>query len=347
MVFAPVLAGETFFYGDYSLLDHPLKRWQVAAISSGSPWWNPGLGLGVPIFASPGAGTFYPPYILLLALPLTWGFNALLVAHLALALVGVTRLLQAQRADPWSALLAGVTFALSGAMVSSTASVPSLLAWAWVPLALDGAARRRLAATALPLGMTVLAGAPQVFVVGVLLCLVLAPSRRLLLAVTLGGALGAVQIIPTALLLPHTLGTDLPPDLALRWSFAPSRLLGFGLPDFWGRLAPEMSFWGAWTNGDEGNFLYPSHYVGAIPLLLLPSVLRRRPWLAGALAICLLLAMGRHTPVYGWLLAHVPGFGVFRHPETWIMPATLLLAILAGLGSPQEMAVDESSCSLV
>ncbi len=334
VVFAPVLLGETFFYSDYSLLYHPLKRWQIETMTAGeAPWWNPRLALGLPQVANPVAGTFYPPHLLLLVLPFTWGLNALAVLHIALALYGGVRLMRALEGDDWSGLLAGAAFALGGPMVSSTSYMFSLFAWAWAPLALEGAVRRRVGLTAVALALTLLAGAPLAFVATVVLCAMLAPSRALVGAAALALGLAAVQIAPTAFFVPYA---DRAEDAraAFVWSLAPERMLGFALPDFWGRWGPTNSYWGGHlTDGrNDANFFYYSHYVGVVPLVLAPLALRRLSWLALAIPLGLLLAFGAHTPVYGWLVDALPGFDLFRPPEQWVMPVTLVLAVLGGVG---------------
>ncbi len=342
LVFSAILLGDTFFYSDYSHIYHPLVRWATQQWSAGAgPWWNPDIGLGLPQAANPIVGTFYPPNLLLVLLPFTWGLNLLIVAHIGLAFVGTHRLLAALGAGPWGALAGGVSFALSGALISSTSYVFPILAWAWVPLTLCGALRGSLARTAIPLALTVLAGSPIAAAITVALALCLrAPARLVALSAFAAVGLAAIQLLPTALFVPHSVRSTGIDAEATLWSLHPERLAGFVLPDFWGRWAPEFSLWGqSLTDGrNDGNFFYYSIYLGVTALVVAPLAFAdtdRRPVALGlgcALGVALLLALGKHTPLYPVLVEWVPGFGIFRYPEKWVMPATLCLALLGGLG---------------
>ena len=359
-VFRDVLLGETLFYSDFSTIYHPLELWSARAIERGQlPLWNPDLALGLPQLANPILGTLYPPNLLLLILPFTFGLNLLLVLHVALALVLGWRLVRALHGSPAAALLGGASFALSGTLISSTSYVFPVFAWAWVPLAMEGAVRvghERLLGTALlALGtaMTLLAGDPLATgaAVGLGLALGLATASNLreawrrvpalVLALALGLGLSAAQLLPTLAFLGDSVrATGAAAASAGSWSFAPVRVLGFAVPSFWGRFAPDLSYFGQYLAEDlnDGNFFYYSHYLGTLPLVLLPlalSLRRLRPLATTLLLVAVatvLLSFGRHLPGYEWLTAHVPLMGYFRYPEKWLMVTTLSLATVGALG---------------
>jgi uncharacterized membrane protein YfhO len=96
----------------------------------------------------------------------------------------------------------------------------------------------------------------------------------------------------------------------------------------------------------EGVFEELHAYVGILPLMLALWAWSKRPRdshvvfftiLAGA---SLLLALGRHTPLYQ-LLVHVPGFNFFRVPPRWLLTISLSLAVLAGYGFDALAGTDE------
>lgn len=361
VMLAGPLSGDTLFLADISYIYHPLMRWGADRLSTGElPVWNPDVGLGLPQLANPILGTLYPPAWVLAFLPFTTGINLLLAAHVALALVTTWRLLRALGAPGWPAVLGGAAFALGGAMLSSLMYGYPVLAWAWPALAAEGAVRlgrgeawrRPVALIALGTGFALLAGDLMACVVAATMALLLAgPAsdgsgrrRRTLVAlggVALGLALAAAQIGPTLALLPHSIRSAGDAGAAGTWSFAPARLLGFFQPQYWGRQWPQMSYWGWYlseTSLNDGNFFYPSISIGVVPLLLAPLAIgaprTRRVAIALLVAsvVALLLAFGTHLPVHGWLVEHVPGWGLVRYPEKWVLPATLGLALLGGLG---------------
>lgn len=354
------LSGDTLFVADFSYIHHPLLKWSASQLATGAlPAWNPDVGLGLPQLANPILGTLYPPCWLLAFLPVTTGLNLLLGAHVALALVTAWRLLRALGAPAWPALLGSAAFALGGPLLSSLMYGYPVLAWAWPALAAEGGVRlgreawqRPMALIALGTGMSLLAGDPMACGVAATLALLLAGpassdgGRRRRGALALGGvalglALAAAQIAPTLALLPHSVRAASDAGAAGTWSFSPERLLGFVQPAHWGRQWPELSYWGWYlseTRLNDGNFFYPSHFIGVVPLLLAPLAVaapatrRLAVTLLLAAAVALVLSFGRNLPLHGWLLEHLPGFGAFRYPEKWVLPATLALALTGGLG---------------
>ena len=149
-------------------------------------------------------------------------------------------------------------------------------------------------------------------------------------------SLAAVQLLPTAELLPlspRASGVDR--EIGLTYSFWPWRLLTFFAPDMFGNPA-HGNYWG------YGNYWEDAAYVGLLPLLLaLAAVvgLRRNAqrgaalfW-SGVVIGSLFLALGRHNPVFLWLFDHVPFFDAFQSPSRWLALTTVGLAALAGIGA--------------
>ncbi len=357
LVFLPILGGQMLFYSDYSFIYHPLVHWSIEQLASGNgPWWNPGLGMGLPQFANPILGTFYPPNLLLLVLPFDWGLSALLYVHVAATTLAMMWLLRELRAEPFAQLTGGIAFALSGALISSTSYAFPVLGWAWVPVALVGVVRVGRGRggeglLGLALAMMVLAGSPLAALMSLGLALALligqrAPrssARGVALGAMLGTGLAAIQIVPTLMFLPDSVragGADAAQGI---WSLAPQRLVGFVLHDFWGRWGPELTFWGEHLSDgrNDGNFFFFSHYLGMGTFVLAAVAVGCKAvrgmalalWTAAAVA--LLLSLGRHTPIWGLTVEWIPGFGLFRYPEKWLLPATLAIALGAGLGLQQ------------
>lgn len=171
-------------------------------------------------------------------------------------------------------------------------------------------------------------------------------------ALALGAALAALQLLPTAELLgqsPRAAAADY--EFVMTYSYSPWRLLTLLAPDLLGNPA-HGEFVG------YGNYWEDADYVGVLPLVLalflLGPLAVRAAWhtlrrvsagagaaearrglplflgLVGALA--LVWGLGRNTPVFPFLYAHVPTFNLFQAPTRVMVWLVFALALLAGLG---------------
>lgn len=363
LVFPGVLAGETFFYGDFHAAFEPLRAALGRALAAGLPLWTDELSHGQPLLASPFAAALYLPNALFALAPGEAGrlLTLLTVAHLAWGATG-TFLLARQRGSSRPAASGGAAvFALSGAVLSG--SYLSLLCFtaSWLPWLLVAAE----AAAATPtrpgavLGLAavtvllVTSGDPFVIasaLLGVAVTTLPAPgagsardagSPRRTLPVVAGIALGAAAVAPFLVaaaryLRVTTRGAGLPAEAVLERSLHPASALGLLLPDVFGNVF-RLGDGGFFAPGlfDGSSPLFPSIYVGllAVGLALEGAVSAERGALREAswLAVQLLLALGRHLPAYS-LLAGLPPFSSSRFPVKWLLPAMLPLALLAARG---------------
>jgi hypothetical protein len=156
------------------------------------------------------------------------------------------------------------------------------------------------------------------------------------IAVLLGVALAAVQLLPAAELTRESQRAGgLDSTKIMTHSFWPLRLLTLLSPDFFGNPA-QNNFWG------YDNYWENAAYIGLIPLLLalyaIWNRLRRRVadgpigFLATTAIVSLVLAFGWFTPVYWLLYNNVPGFNLFQGPARWLVVTILALCALTGFG---------------
>jgi len=360
ILLAPVwLGGQALYWGTPSTQFVPWW-WQAwRTLQAGElPLWNPLLGMGAPLAANYQSALFYPPhwlYFVLAAagsLPLmAWGQALLVAAHLGLAGAGMLRLLRALGADAAGQLVGALAFSLSGYLVARAhfLSINASLAWLpWILLAAyqlaQAPGRRTVLRLAALLALQWLAGHAQMawyslLLAGVGLLLWAWPTQarwRALGSFVAAGAaalaLSAVQLLPTAeYLLQSQRASQVDAALAMTYSLWRWRLLGL--------LAPGL--FGSPATGDfagYGNFWEDAIYIGVLPLLLAALMWRkvqprRLAWfLLGVVAVSVLLALGRHTPLFPWLFAHVPSFDMFQGPARFSLWAVLALSLLAGLG---------------
>ncbi len=156
-------------YRDLLLFVVPIKYFLGEELRRGEiPLWNPYIHLGTPFLAGLQGAVFYP-LSLLLVIPFPLGFNLFLLAHYAVALVGMWRLLRYRGMSVSTTAVGSLGFVLGGYLVSMLNVTNHLQAAVWTPWLIVAWARYRdtgelrhwLIFVALA-AVQVLAGAPEV-----------------------------------------------------------------------------------------------------------------------------------------------------------------------------------------
>ncbi|HET9229392.1 MAG TPA: hypothetical protein VFR31_22120, partial [Thermoanaerobaculia bacterium] len=170
-VCAPVLSGSrTFFLRDVFTTHLPYKAFGAEQLREGKiPAYNPTWGLGQPFRGNPNALPFYPGNVLYLILPFWSAFGAHFALHWLIALATMYALARGVGLERPAALLAGITYAGSGWMVSALTFYNLLAVAAWWPLVLLGAVRggrRGIALGGIACGLALLGGEPVAAALG-------------------------------------------------------------------------------------------------------------------------------------------------------------------------------------
>jgi hypothetical protein len=357
--FAPALVTHgQFLFRDSGRMHHANKAWIAERWAAGEvPAWNPYAGLGVPVAAGGVDAPFHPFNALLVVLPFEAGFKAWILLSYLLAALGAFAWARRLGASEAAALVAGLGFALSGYLVSTSdnatylttmAAVPCLLAAGHAFLARGGPGRLALVGGASYLCAS--GGDPQAWGFALL---ALATQRLLLgprdvpwrtagprTAAALAAALAAAApvVLPMVAWLPHSGRSE-----EMNWveyvhfDLFPGRILEFGVPHLVrpAELAPRSPLYRLLT-GDTGTPVpwVLSEYLGAtaLTLALLAAARRReaRALLAVAAAFTW-MAMG-HFAGFGQLARALPVLNGFRYWEKLAFWPALLVAIAAGLG---------------
>lgn len=343
--------GRIPFYRDLSRTHLPFKRIATTAISAGQlPLWCPQHASGSQLASNPNFFHLQPVSLLFALLPFATAFSFGLAALSVLASVGTGLWLRERGASRAAAAAGGVSFALGGLMVSTTNLYNLHAAYASVPLALWASARlvrdtraSGVALVALCLAAVATGGEPSAWGWSVLLGPLLAgrrPGARALGATALAAALSlllaAAQLVPLAELTPTTVrGAGLTFAGSTYHSLRPQRLLELVWPYAYGQpLAPDAPT-GRPRHHDGGTPLLLSIYPGGSVLLLAGLGLmtaRQRTPLVGIGLLSLLLALGRHTPLFGLVWELAPPLHWFRYPEKLLLPFFLALAGLVAAG---------------
>lgn len=108
---------------------------------------------------------------------------------------------------------------------------------------------------------------------------------------------------------------------------------GFGLAPG-GPSAP--AYWGRWYSWEMTPFVGVAGFFLAALGAFAGDRRARRGAAPAALAL-LVLALGASTPLFALLHGVISGFGAFRGPSKFAIPASLLLALLAGVGLDRLM----------
>lgn len=318
------------------------------------PLWNPYILSGNPLFATLQPAILYPLSLLFIALPFVLAVNFTVILHYVLAGWFMYLLVRAQRCGRGAAVVAALIFMFGGYLVTVRIYLSTFLPVAWIPLLLlcffAGLLKRdlrwALAAAAVGACMFLAGGVEtcyQMFGLMTLFALLprllftdaTLPSWRWRLAYlgvffTVFFGLIAVQFLPTYELSQLTeRAGGLPLGEAARWAMQPYDLLQFFLLDPYGYLsrADESGANQVWLR---------SLYVGAIPFLLASlAILRGGLRARTGLVICalsFLVAMGPAGGLYTLLHGVLPFFDTFRYPVKFILPAVLMIALMAGWG---------------
>ena len=366
-----ILFGQIPFFRDLATYFYPIKYSVAQAFQAGSlPLWDKHMAAGFPLMAGLQSAVFYPP---------TWAFYLLrffnavrfaFVFHYVLAATGGYVLFRSWKSPPFVSVLGAVLFAFSGTMVSLTNLLNHFQSAVWLPWVVffwERALRTRrwkdFVIFAIAGLCQLLAGSPEVFLFSIGLLMLdgfriraethgpLYPLFVLLGAGLLIMGLGMVQLLPTAeLILQSRRDQPIPAVEALAWSLQPSGLIGLLLPTL---EADSSLSVGVRLLLTDGVPLFLSHYIGLIGLLGLCcwfKTARRgeRLTMTVLVALSMVLAFGRYTPVYPFLFQWLPLFHVIRFPEKFFFVtfALLVFAIVRGITSVSNRN-EFPICSLV
>jgi hypothetical protein len=313
-----------------------------------APLWNPQVGAGRPFVANAQSAVLSPFSLASYLLPFWWSLGLVAVLKVFVAAFGTHLLARSLGMGFAGALLAGVVFAFS-LFFLVWIPWPHTNVWAllpWLLLLTERVLRDPTPLTGAGLAVVValqfFGGHPEsnfhllaVTVAFFALRLVVLRRERSAQrvgpaaiafagALAAGGALAAITLLPFLELLA---GTN---DVAVRrdyWRLSMPReyLLGFALPDYWGR-GTQTSI-GAFAQGR-------ALYAGALPLVLAGAAVALRPSLqrlgvAALGAVMLAIVVGlRPLPE---LASHIPIVRTGNHIRLVIV-VMLCLALLAGWG---------------
>ncbi len=345
----PTPPGMALWNLDVPKIDAPLAVFFSEALRDGHlPLWNDRLGLGFPLYAEGQIGAFYPPNWLIFQLEPLVALDVSRVLHLTAAGLG-TGLLAIRLAGSRSGAIVATSVAmLGGAIVTKLEWTNLVAAYAWMPWILLPLARRPgptrlgLVGAGIAWGIQALAGHPNMWLLtGVSAAvLLIATGRdlgsfgRVVAFGLLGGAIGAIQILPTLILTTLSVRSlGLSADDVFNSAATPFDPLAFAFAQPFLRTGPDgWDLFTQWYPDGVFALLEVSAFVG-LAVLALGAVgatsRRARPWLAVAAVMLAIPIVAAFRPD-AWL--DIPILNGLRSPVRSYLVVAVVLGLLAAIG---------------
>jgi hypothetical protein len=351
--------GEVPFFRDLGTYFYPLRLSVAESFKAGElPLWDRRLAQGFPLLAAFQPGVFYPPHFLLAVAPFFLAIRLLFVVHFIIAAIGAYKLIRSWHYPFFLAVIGALLFSLGGTMVSLSNLLNHFQSAVWLPWVLLTWERLLCAPTwrkflifTFTSTLQFLAGSPEVFAMGMVLVVFdglrmrsqeKQPSLTCIFGLLAGAtllllAISSLQIFPTGeLFLQSRRQQPIPTGEAVSWSLNPLNLLNLFFLDRETELGSTTGM--RYFLANRSPF-FITYYMGNMSLFGIFLFLYYGSWrekliTGGLILVFLTLAFGSWTPVYPYLLRHIPWLSAFRYPEKFffLTYATLIFITVRGLG---------------
>lgn len=349
--FLDILLGKVYLWEDFVYQWYPFRQFAASSLARGEiPLWNPFTFNGMPFLAEIQTEVFYVPMMVLTLfvrdgkLGVFW-LELVNILQYAIAAAGMYLLARSFGVRRIAALVAGITFGLSGFMVLHAIHQVITGVVAWYPLvlllfrkALHESGWRSAFAAALVLGHSFFAGSPQMslffylFLLSFFLfellsgsgirgllsrpSLVMSAKAATIVAFSLGVAM--IQFLPTREMSELSVRAQITFEKATEGSLGWGQLLTFVYPKLFGSSTATLSSY--WGPGPYWHYWETCVYMGLLPFIFMVlSVPLRRinryvPFFLGFSLFALLYALGGNFVLQKLFFDFIPGFASFRNP---------------------------------
>lgn len=350
-VFSPMFfMGKAIFRRDFHFITYPFRYFLGQSYQQGViPYWAPNVYGGMPFMSLFHPGVFYPPSIFFFLQDTVLATNLFYFIHFLVLGIFLFLLGKLWKISFAARLCSSVTGMLSGFIFGSVLLSNYFLAAVWLPMIfwfyLKYKQEKHIGyfiGTVLAIATQTLASCPEISVMTVGLLFVhqlwftskeegvsayLRTIASLGLAVILALGLSALQLWPSAKLMPHS-------PRALGMDFETHATWSLELP----KLATLVLSPGYIGDSGTGDFLYGFLHTIHMGLLALVFVLigffirREKPigfWLVVFL-FGLWFALGKYNPLYEYFYHSVPLLKVFRFPSKYFFVSSFAAIFLTG-----------------
>lgn len=366
-----ILAGRGFLWEDFVTFAYPRQYFLTQCLRRGEvPMWNPHDFSGIPFLDDVQNGVFYP-FNAVTALLSPGGrlpfrlLEGVAVFHVALGGMLMFLFLRGLRFHRAPALAGAATFMFSGFLVFHLKHYNLIQACVWTPLILHHAFRilrggglRNAACLAGTLGVSMLAGFPQVtFYVFLMLGIIAAGwwaagltrgqglrgaargAAWFAAAFALAFSLWAAQLLPAARMSKESVRSSWAYPETIENSVRPEYLSTFVIPNMFGYLG-SGEYGRVWNQTSEENYWEVHGYAGVMALIGVAAFLgggirrRREGWIfLGVGAFFILLSLGEYSFLHNLIYRAVPWmFGKFSSPGRALFGATVALSVFTAVG---------------
>lgn len=350
-VFFPMFfMGKAIFHRDYHFITYPFRYFLGQAYQQGViPYWAPNVYGGMPFMSLFHPGVFYPPSILFFLKDTVLAMNLFYFLHFLVLGIFLFLLGKLWGISLAARLCSSITGMLSGFIIGSVLLSNYFMAAVWLPLIFWLYLKYRqekhigyFIGTVLAIATQTLAACPEISVMTVLLLFLhqlwftskeegiaayLRIALSLGLAVFLALGLSALQLWPSAKLMPHS-------PRAMGMSYDIHSIWSLELP----KLASLVLSPGYIGDSSTGDFLYGflhTVHMGLLALvfILIGFFLRKEKPIGFWLVVFLFgiwFALGKYNPFYEYIYHSVPLLKLFRFPSKYFYVSSFAAIFLTG-----------------
>lgn len=346
--------GDELYFRDMQIFFTPMKQFLGSAFREGYlPWWNPSLQMGIPFFADPQSGVFYPPSLIFAVFDAPRGIAISLALHLVIGQAGAYALARSNDFDRLPSAATGLIYGLGGWSLScgNMLTLAHSSAWApWTILVCERLWRRpdrgSIALAAIVLAMQMYSGWPEMFILLAVTLIIrrlvtagIGDKRWLpatLVAALLAAGLFAPQFLATLEAYRASMRVGgLPVEELLEFSATGAQWLSLLQP-----IALSAVNWNIFNLYPDGHVpIFLTLHLGwlALPLIVLGAAMPRRYSLSWVCigAIGIFFALGAANPLAVEILKLI---NRFRTPEKYLFLVHLAAAMLVAPGLSRLLA---------